>query len=237
MESLHYLLTLSAGQIKEFDLTIIDECEANLVQHCSRTTNKEHINANIEVFKHLLKSEKEIIFADAFMSFKTYNFLKRLDIKYNVVNYTRKMKERTCIEIKGKMSSFVNVLETSLHNNEKIIVLFLRKKKAECLYKHMCVTFPDKKFLLYTGGLKKPHDVRKEWADVDGIFTTTTITVGINFDLKNVFHNIFIYISARSRNKVVDIIQSHFRVRNIINNKLYFFWILLYLNIYQPIIL
>ncbi|NCX04230.1 MAG: hypothetical protein EBW68_00400 [Actinobacteria bacterium] len=223
MESLRYLLTLSAGQIKEFDLTIIDECEANLVQHCSRTTNKEHINANIEVFKHLLKSKKEIIFADAFLSFKTYNFLKRLDIKYNVFNYTRKMKERTCVEIKGKFSVFINIFETSLHKNEKNYCVVSSKKKAECLYKHMCITFPDKKFLLYTGGLEKANDVRIEWSDVHAIFTTTTITVGINFDLKNVFHNIFIYISARSRNKVADIIQSHFRVRNIINNKLYFF--------------
>jgi hypothetical protein len=224
MESLHYLLVSTSSAIPEFDLEVIDECEANLVQHCCRTTNKEHINANIEVFKHLVQSKvSKIVWADAFMNFKTYNFLNRLGVNIHIVKYLRKMKKRNAIELKGKISIFINALEKSFRDGEKNYCVISAKSRAENLYKYMCKTFPDKKFLLYTGDTKKPKDVRNEWNDVDGIFTTTTITVGINFDTKDVFHNIFIYLSARSKNKIADIIQSHFRVRNIINNKLYFF--------------
>ena len=80
--------------------------------------------------------------------------------------------------------------------------------------------YPNKKILIYTGG-SNIGNIKVDWIDADCVITTATITVGINFNEEH-FHNIFIYASSLSHNLVSDIFQSHFRVRHIKNNKLYY---------------
>jgi len=52
--------------------------------------------------------------------------------------------------------------------------------------------------------------------------TTSTITVGVNYDIKNHFHSIGIYANASSKNLVRDIFQSSYRVRHLIDDLMIF---------------
>jgi len=110
-----------------------------------------------------------------------------------------------------------------LEKGEKNYIFVSSRKRLDKWLENAQQLFPDKKFISYTSGEGgKITNVTEEWSDVDAVFTTSTITVGINFDTKNIFHNVFISVSARAKNLVSDIFQSHYRVRNLINNKVYF---------------
>ena len=61
------------------------------------------------------------------------------------------------------------------------------------------------------------EDVNQSWSDVQLVATTSTITVGCNFDVPNVFHMVYIYASAVCHNLVRDIFQASYRVRHLID--------------------
>jgi hypothetical protein len=59
--------------------------------------------------------------------------------------------------------------------------------------------------------------VNQRWSEVQLVATTSTITVGCNFDVPNVFHRVYIYASAVCQNLVRDIFQASYRVRHLID--------------------
>ena len=77
-QSLHYL-----DEKQPFDFVVIDEIESVLNSWSDSTTHGEHMNANFIQFCRLLTQAKKIILLDAFITTKTYNFLKSL-LNYNV---------------------------------------------------------------------------------------------------------------------------------------------------------
>lgn len=220
MESLHYLNNFSP------DLIIIDECQACLTQHTCVQTNDKNLVKNLELFKDMLNGQgTHLIWADAFPGTKTTNFINNLKIPTMLYDYKCKMVQRSAIEVKGekegKMDALLQVLCASLEKGEKNYTYVSSKKRGEQWYQHLCQKFPDKNFKFYHGGCSI-GDVRTEWSTMDCILTTSTITVGINFDVPNYFHNIFISLSSASKNRMCDVFQSHFRVRHLIKNELYF---------------
>jgi hypothetical protein len=84
---------------------------------------------------------------------------------------------------------------------------------------------PNIKYEFYNSSVKsnKHHldDVRKHWSELDLLIYTSSITVGVNFDVENYFDNLYIYSSCKS-SCVRDIFQSSMRVRNITSNCLYY---------------
>jgi hypothetical protein len=231
MESLHYILN-SNSFIP--DLLVIDECQANLVQHTCIDTNGNNIVNNIAVFEILCKQSKQIIWADAFLGSKTTNLINNFQIPTVIYQYTHKMNPRDLIVVPSldkkvmlaknltPLDSMLIYIIDALNKGERNYIFVSSKQKLIFWAKIISDTFPDKRILSYVGG-SKIGNIKTDWAKADCVLTTSTITVGINFDLKNYFHNIFIYASAFSQNRVSDIIQSHFRVRNIINNQLFLF--------------
>jgi hypothetical protein len=80
--------------------------------------------------------------------------------------------------------------------------------------------------LLYYAESKEKNnlgDINTLWADADYILTTSSITVGVNYEGLD-YHNIFLLVSG-STNNPRDVIQSSMRIRHPINSSLnvYFF--------------
>lgn len=219
MESLHYLHTVDL-QSNPFDLLIVDECQSNLTQHVCVETNGKNLELNIGMFEDLLHSSDKIIFADAFIGSKTLHFLHHNQIPTHVYEYQTKMTPRTAMAFDNDTELF-DKLRNSLSKNERNYVFMSSKNKAMIWSNTIQELYPEKKVVTLTGG-SIVYDVRKEWGDADLVIVTSTVTVGINFDIPDHFHNVFIYASCRAKNLIADIFQGHYRVRNLINNRVYF---------------
>lgn len=224
MESLHYMNTDDI--IKHpIDLLILDECQANLASHTTIETNgKEHIKDNILMLNLLLRTSKKIIIADAFLNCKTINFLTKMEIPTVLYNYQTKMEHRTAIEIVSEdLDALFYEIDKDLQQNKKLYCVVSSKSRLELWAKSLRTKHPNKNILTYTSGQgKNILDVRKEWGPAHCVLTTTTITVGINYDIPDDFHKVFISASARAKNNVVNLFQAHYRVRHLIDKELVF---------------
>jgi hypothetical protein len=244
MESLHYLKDSPIP-----DYIVVDECEANLNSHISKTNGK-NLSCNVCIFNRYLTSPKcKILWADAFLSPKTTQFINDLQIDTIVYNYHSKMVKRTAFRLppldketaqsirksrrskedqkflRVRASSYYKLLCHKLELGEKVYFPCSSKCKVEEMNLLLLEDFPDKKMLFYTGATSKKNltDINTIWGECDLVMTTTTITVGLNFDVKDHFDCIIIYMSSMARNLAVDLIQCHYRVRHLKSDNLYFF--------------
>ena len=247
MESIHHLTDQY-----DPDYIIIDECQANLTSHLSNT-NGSNLDNNIYCFETFLKNkDSKIIWADAFLGPKTIDYISDLGIKTKVYKYQTKMDERTVyylpdidpeidkairknkdVEIREKLrikaSSWYKKLCQKLDTGKRVYFPCTTRSKVLITKNLIYERYGDsKKCLFYVGKSKgeKAYDfsnVNKEWTKCDLVMTTTTITVGINYDIQNYFHCIIMYLSSSANNTVVDIMQCHKRVRYIIDNEIFVF--------------
>ncbi len=233
MESLHYLDTAEL-ETRPFDLLVCDESHANLTAHVCSATNGSNFEANQHVMETLLRTTPKIIFADAFMGSKTLDYIQLMGYKTTLYDYKAKMVARTAVNVpafyidsKGEKKSDKNallpVLIDSLKKGERNYVFVASAVRLRDWAKLLAEEFPNKKIKSYTSGQGKCiKDVNKEWGCCDCVLTTCTITVGINFNKKDCFHNVFVCASMQCNNLISDIFQAHYRVRHLINNRMYF---------------
>jgi len=205
-------------------LVILDEVESLLYQMTSHKTHGMNHIRNIEMFQSMLTNCTKVLCMDAFISNRTLNILKNINRKFKYYNYTKDLERRKAVEL-PKKNILKNKLIEQLEQGKKVYFFCSsRKQLTEYFLTDIRQKFPEKKILEYhskkmTVDLDRIND---EWKSADLIVTTCTITVGCNFDLENVFSNMFVYASACSRNLVRDIFQSCYRVRHIIDKTMYF---------------
>lgn len=214
VESLHKIT-------KNYDFVIMDECESILTQ-LSADTLKADRKKIYNIVSHIFKNSK-IIMADAFISNKTFDFLNDMKVKYEYHEHTKPPLERKCIEFEySREHKIIDSLINDLEANKKIYFIFSARKKLIKVKNIITNRFGNKIKIkdYHSENDNKIQDIKKDWKDVDLVMTTTTITVGCNFDEPNVFHKVYIYMSASSNNIVRDIFQSHMRVRHLIDNEL-----------------
>jgi hypothetical protein len=65
-------------------------------------------------------------------------------------------------------------------------------------------------------------DINTTWGSADLVAVTSTITVGCNFDEKDVYSKVFMYANAPSHNFVRDMFQASARVRHIMDKQMVF---------------
>ena len=219
MESIHKLdyNTISKNP---YDLVVIDECQANLSSHTCTATNKGNFDNNWFHFETILRNAKRTLYCDAFINDKTCNFLTDLEIPTLLLDYKVPMQKRTAkILIEDDYDALLPLIEENISNGMKPYVVMSSALRLEKWVKYLSIKFPDKNFLSYKKGSGKSiKNVRQEWKVCDGVFTTTTITVGINYDIRDDFDTVFMSLSSASANKVVDMIQAHYRVRHLKTN-------------------
>lgn len=210
---------------RSYDILVIDECESILTQMTSIKTHKENILNNMECLKTLLLSSERNIFMDAFVSNKTLNFIERMGF-VNETEYQiyKTLPEKRTAFILSDQNELLKSLISDLKEGKKIYFFCSSKKKlSETFIPTILHNSLNKKIKVYNSKeLKNLSDVNSEWSESDLVATTSSITVGVNFDKRDHFDNIYIYMNACSKNRVRDVFQAHMRVRHIRDNVLKF---------------
>lgn len=216
-ESLH---RLDEFKFKDDLIIVIDEIESFLSQLTSVTTHKKNHVSNISIVEKMMKCSK-IIGLDAFLGEKTIEFFKSLHLSTKCFNYTRLLCERKCIKIDEEFVVFKQYVLKQISNGKRMYIFISTKSKSELFYYDLKKLLPDKKVALYNSDHKESlENVNVFWATLDVVITTSTITVGVDFNVKNHFHSIGIYLSAGSKNLVRDVMQSAYRPRHLIDDLL-----------------
>ena len=190
----------------------------------------------------MLCHSSKVIGMDAFISDKSFDVFKNMDLKLNYYNYTKPLIKRTYQHVESKTVSipskiegkdksktlffepFMDKMEELIFSGKKMFIFISAREKLEIFKQRLLIRGMDSnKIACYTAREKDDLiDVNKTWVNKDVVLCTTSITVGVNFDIPDHFHSIGIYMSATSKNLVRDVFQSSYRVRHLIDNKLYF---------------
>jgi hypothetical protein len=223
MESLHKVDYLSLKQ-NPFDLVVVDECQANLTSHTCIETNSRNFGQNADVFYKILRTTQRLLFCDAFVNAKTCSFLTQFELPTLLLNYKVKMEPRKAVVVESGRNDYdalLPLIEEDLRIGKRLYVCMTSSSRLEVWAEKLRLLFPNKEILSYSKGKgKQIVNVRSEWGSADCVLTTSTITVGINFDVPNHFHKCYISFSSRAKNRVVDIIQTHYRVRHLIESEI-----------------
>eukprot|EP01041_Mallomonas_annulata_P011871 gene11871-24874_t len=224
-----------------YDLIILDECEANLSIFSSPTLSKKQLKT-YNLLVELIKTSKKTIFATAFLTKKTVDFVEDLNEETVLIRNSTKPEGRKCIEVKCDDASnestnettMTDVLIKSIKKGEKNYVVFASKRALQSFQQELKARGKENallmdvynKMLSYHSecndslfdGLEK---IVVEWGNASLVIVSPSITVGNSYkpEIPD-FHNVFIY--AFPSCVVADIFQSHKRVRELINNTVYY---------------
>jgi hypothetical protein len=206
-------------------LVIIDEVESCLFQMSSFETHKANIRSNINSLNNLMKQSNKIICLDAFLTARSTGFFQYLDIDYIVYTYTTHNIKRVAYEVETHAQLCSKIID-KIKDGKKVFCVIASKKKLKEHFEPTIRSFvPTVKMLCYHGDCsdeeKDMSDIQK-WKDYDVILTTTTISVGCNYDsIIDMFDSLFCY--ANNKCAILrDIFQALYRVRHIKDNELFF---------------
>lgn len=215
--------------VDSFDLIVIDECEANLSVFTSSTIkDKQVVNYNLLI--DFIQKAKKVIFAGAFVTKKTINYILSLN-EPAVCIYNTTIPDRKKV-IRVHEDLFILKLIESVKKGEKNYVVYASLKQMnEDLSFMRGVEDPIMKavlnnMLVYSSEsddsqLESLRNIEEYWGKVQLVMTTPSITVGNSYKPEFAdFHNIFIHGSPTCI--VADTFQGHKRVRETINQTLYY---------------
>ena len=226
-ESLYKLYDAENNITNTFDLVCIDEVESIQTQMTSKETNKGNIHYNLSCFKHLVKNSKLNIFCDGYLTYRSLNMCNDLGMKWEVVNNTYIDRTKTAEQIFPNKSNvelhdITSFLHTKIIKENKKMYCVITKKSLLKEIKLEPFVEAGKKVKIYHGDQKDEEkiisDVNNEWVKYDLIMTTTTITVGIDFQAEH-FNYGLIYGDYQC-GLVRDAFQCIFRVRKL--KKIYY---------------
>jgi len=215
-ESLHYLKNTN-----KFDVLVIDEIES-LLNNWDSTTHK-NLEANFHNFKALFQQCKKIILLDAFTTTRTINFLKSLGIE-DIITYTSDYKKQTRTLVENDdFDAILNKMVNDINNKRKIFVFYpflndssshMGIKSLECEIRKRSSIQPE--IITYmskaSDKVKKTlYNVKDSWKKADVILTTSSITVGVNYEGED-FDKVYLLTSGMC-NLARDLIQVSLRIR------------------------
>lgn len=216
---------------------VIDEIESFLTQLTSSGTHQNHIKS-INVLAKMLSSASKVLMFDAFISSKTIDFCLNFGLTTKFFKYVYEQDKRIIQRVAGSYNKtdddekievvkrrtdnrdyFLNSLYCDLKNGKKIYLFCSSNSFLVEIEKFVSSRLPEIKLLSYhSQSTNRVVDAIEEWSKVDLVLTTSTITVGINFDLHDYFDRGYIFVSAVCKNLVRDVFQSLYRVRRFKEN-------------------
>lgn len=217
LESIHKLKN------KDYDYVIIDECETVFKNLDGATMGGKTLD-NFNILKELINNCQKCIIADAFITNRTITFFKQYQEPKTIIINTVPIIEREAIELHQEQMLY-HMIE-AFKRGENIYAVFGSERKMRQFIdelKDRKILKPEEILYYCASGNDKNKellkDVNNNWNQYRAVFTTATITVGVSF-YKIHFHSTFIvgYTSCTVR----DLMQSHQRVRTLINNKIYY---------------
>lgn len=230
--SLHYLTyqnTFDNTQVfKSTDVIIIDEIETLLQKWFG--TFMEHKKENWNVFLHLIRSAKQVILLDAFITRQTLEFIEM--IGGTSVLYQRKNEPviRTVNYISNVPTMYNNIIN-DLKLGLRLFIFYPYKNESSknasfvsMIQLHtMLEGATGKKGIFYNAdiddkiklGLKNVND---SWNQVDFVITNTIVTCGVNYDCDLHFDKEHLFLSKFSTPR--DVIQVSYRPRDLTSNQI-----------------
>jgi hypothetical protein len=219
IQSLHYIE-------KSFDYIIIDEIETvlNTFSYDAKTHN-QYVFQNWLIFIDLMKKAKKVIMLDAFTTKLTTNLIKNIDGNESceIIKTTFESKQRL-FEETFEFELWMNKILESLRAGKKIYVYTPFKNGEEGVKVITCaiinaMKWQEKKEIISYHGEKTEAkndlvNCEKIWnnKELKCIITNSCISVGVDFNLKNVFDEIFCFYNTI--NSPRDFFQSLYRIRN-----------------------
>lgn len=213
------------GFASKYDVLILDEIESILTQFSSGSTMRGKVAWNARTFEDLVRKTPLVLCADAFLGPKSTMVMKLIRNDVRVEVNTVKPTPRRSVQFQNT-GPLVKTAISQLKNGKKIVFVFASKYKMDMFLQD--VRKEGIKYLAYSSATddkekSKLYDVNEIWSDpeVRLVCYTSTITVGVNFDVKGVFDSLFVYGSCSS-STVRDIFQGTMRVRHLNDNVMYY---------------
>jgi hypothetical protein len=233
-ESLH---RLSSSSFSPYDLVIMDESESILCQMHSVTTHGKNMIANHEMLERVIQTAKNVLFADAFMSDRTFHVARQLRgmaTSPHLIQNTFQPYERVAIHLASvekdvrvaNLGGLCERIMSALAAGRRIVVIWTSKRRGDWFVEHF-LKGTAYTYVFYNSASTKEEqaglrDVNQTWSEVQCLMMTTSITVGISYDVKaeeERFDEAFLYASSASA-LPRDIAQSLLRVRVLKANRL-----------------
>jgi len=218
IESLHKL-------INNYDVVIMDECEAILKQFSSVETMTKNqrggLRKTVNTFARIIKKTKRLIIADAFLSKKSIRVFELLHRDLYITRNHSIINKRQSKEFLALAAMYAEIFE-KIGIGKKLGVMFGSKAKMDEFILECRKRFPDIKIAYYSRD-SEPHvrlelqDVRKNWFVVDLVCFTSTITIGISYDIPDDFDAVYIVATAMT-GCVRDLFQMSYRIRHLKEN-------------------
>lgn len=241
VESLHKLISID--EYNKYDMLILDEIESIMYQFSS-DTHTEPFRC-FQVFMELLATSGKIFMADAFITNRTLSLCtnvlikehnRQVNLEINGYNPNEKINaniigiSRSSDTLKVLKNTFTDHLIEKLRTNKKICVVVSSKNFKDQIINKTSTELDyqlGKEVLSYDRDtsdedINKLGQVKEIWGSIGVrmVIYTTKITVGINFDVMDKFDTIYIYGTVYCP-IARDLMQSHFRVRNIKEKNIY----------------
>eukprot|EP01041_Mallomonas_annulata_P015235 gene15235-32277_t len=205
---------------KPYDIIVIDECEASLSIFSSPALAKKQLNTYNKLVT-LITNSKKTIFATAFLTKKTVEFVEDLNEETVLIRNTTKPEGRKCIEVNE--TDMTDVLIQSIKKGEKNYTVFASKRALVTFQQELKARGKENPYLMevFEKTLSYNSDsndalfdglenIVVEWGNARLVIVSPSITVGNSYkpEIPD-FHNVFIYGFPSC--VVADIFQSHKR--------------------------
>ena len=208
----------------QYDLVILDECESVLSQFTAPTVR--HFDAISTAFQQIIAQATRCIWTDAFLQDRSLATCTALDPSatrrfiWNEFVPSGRVAISLGTQRPGKEALADKAADLASESN---VCVCASREIAESLHADLVRSGPA---LLITAAT--PDDVKMRLSDVNTLLIpyrhfiyTSALTVGVNFDTRDHFDNLFVYTSTYS-NCVRDSIQSSMRVRHIKSGRLFY---------------
>jgi hypothetical protein len=224
MESLHKLKSCDP-----YECIIVDECEPNLSIFTSETLRGKQIET-YKLLVKLIEGCKKAVFATAFLTNKTVDFVRSLGGDAVVIHNVSKPTARLATEI--DQEGFNHHIIQQLKQGKKVYCVFSTRTAQEKFHAELKGAAGENeqlkgivdRTLIYSKMSDDKlftdlKDIGRQWGNASLVTTTPSITVGNSYDKKDFD---LVYIQGMPSCIVADIMQSHMRIRHLKCNPLYF---------------
>lgn len=218
LESLHLLEGATA-----FDVIHIDECESILSIFTSKTMGGRHLVA-YHVLVDFIKRARKVIFASAFITRKTINFVNFLDMPTCYIRNITKPPAREAVEVPP--DKYDDLLLQNIKDGLKPFVCWsslTRHKEFNEKLKEQVPEAYNNQFI-YTS--ETDDAVAREvvranelWVNAALVQCTLALNVGNSFTKQHLDQ---VWVQAHPTGTAMDNMQQSMRVRNLVQNKLVF---------------
>ena len=252
IESLHRIESDSMG-FKPYDLVVMDESETILKQLDSETTHGRNMTKNSKAFEKIVRTAGRVIYADAFITMRSLkncellrNPAKTQYIINNFCPFTRKAKELYSIVTRDDRevevpatADFCKHISSDLAYGKRVCVVFTSRTKGQGFIDHFVKdVLKDHEWRFYNSMNNKDigdlRNVEKAWAPLKLVAMTSTITIGVNYNINSrdspkydpaldhlKFDRVYLYACAAT-SLPRDIAQALMRCREIRSEQLIF---------------